>query len=113
ELQNITEIFCDEYCKYPCEIKDVGELEKVWGECPMNKLLDLITPPKILTEFDRIKNMNIEQLAEFLYSAPDKICFENCTKDTGNKFSCKFGEGVDVANCINCMKEYLLREVKI
>lgn len=65
------------------------------------------------THYDRIKNMSIEELAEFMYSAPDKICFENCKKDTGNKFSCKFGEGVDTANCINCMKQYLESEADV
>ena len=64
------------------------------------------------SNFDRIKAMNVEELAEFMHSAPDKICFENCTKDTGNKFSCKFGENVDLSNCIKCMKQYLESEVE-
>ena len=63
------------------------------------------------TNYDRIRNMGVEELAEFMYSAPDKICFENCTRDTGNKYSCKFGEGVDVSNCLKCMKQYLESEV--
>lgn len=63
------------------------------------------------TNHERIKAMSVEELAEFMYSAPDKICFENCTKNTGNKFSCKFGENVDFYNCVMCMKQYLEREV--
>lgn len=66
---------------------------------------------EIKTKYDRIRNMDVEELAEFMYSAPDKICFENCTRDTGNKYSCKFGEGVDVSNCLKCMKQYLESEV--
>ena len=63
-----------------------------------------------MNNYERIKNMSIEELAKFMYSASDKICFENCMKDTGNKFSCRFSEGVDTANCINCMKHYLESE---
>lgn len=29
---------------------------------------------------ENVKSMNIEQLAELIYSANDKICFENCKK---------------------------------
>ena len=65
----------------------------------------------IKNQYDRIRNMSIEQLAEFMYSANDKICFEKCTKDTGDKFSCEFGENVDSSNCIKCMKQYLESEV--
>ena len=56
--------------------------------------------------------MNSEQLAEFIYSAPDKICFENCAKNTGDKYSCKFGESVEPSNCIKCMKAYLESEAQ-
>lgn len=62
-------------------------------------------------QIDKIRNMSIDELAEFMYSAPDKICFENCTKETRNKYSCKFGENVDSSNCIKCMKQYLESEV--
>lgn len=63
-----------------------------------------------MTNFEKIKSMTIEEMAEFMYSANDKICFENCTQDTGNKFSCKIGEDVDPKNCIHCMREYLEKE---
>ena len=63
------------------------------------------------TQYDRIRNMSVEGMAEFLYSAPDKVCFDNCKRDTGNKYSCKFGEGVPTEKCIRCMKEYLESEV--
>ena len=64
------------------------------------------------TNYDRIKSMSLEQLAEFLYSASDEICFANCSRDTGNKFACKFGNDVSFENCKNCMKEYLESEVQ-
>ena len=63
-----------------------------------------------MTNFDRIKTMSIEEMAEFMYSANDKICFDNCKKATSNKYSCKFGEDVTTENCMRCMKEYLESE---
>lgn len=30
--------FCQDYCKFPCEIKDVEKLERVCEECPITKL---------------------------------------------------------------------------
>lgn len=62
------------------------------------------------TNYDRIKNMTIEELADFMYSASDEICFANCTRDTGNKFSCKLGDDCSPENCKRCMKEYLESE---
>ena len=64
------------------------------------------------TNFDRVKNMSVEELADFIHDAADKICFENCTKDTGNKFQCRFGEGVMPERCVECMKHYLESEAK-
>ena len=63
------------------------------------------------TNYDRIKNMSVEELADFIYDAVDKICFENCTKDTGNKLQCRFGEDVTPERCVECMKHYLESEV--
>ena len=39
-----------------------------------------------MTNYDRIKAMSVEELADVLYDANDKICFENCSASTGNKF---------------------------
>lgn len=66
---------------------------------------------KPVTQFDRIKAMNIEELADVLYDTNDKICFENCNASTGNKFSCRFGENVDISECKNCIKRWLESEV--
>ena len=63
-----------------------------------------------MTNYNHIKNMNIEQLAKFLYSAPDEICFNTCKANTGNQFNCPFRE--NVRNCVNCIKKYLESEVQ-
>lgn len=68
--------------------------------------------PRKQTNYDRIRNMSVEEMAEFMYYASDEICFENCTKDTGNRYFCKFGENVDFSNCKRCMKQWLEREVQ-
>lgn len=57
--------------------------------------------------------MSIEELADVLYDANDKICFENCSASTGNKFSCPFGENVDVSECKKCMRKWLESEVEM
>lgn len=64
-----------------------------------------------MTNYDLIKGMGIEELADFLYDANDKICFENRSASTGNKFSCPFGENVDISECKKCMKKWLESEV--
>ena len=66
-----------------------------------------IDEPKKETNYDRIKAMSIEQMAEVMYSAADKICFENCMKETGNEFCCKHDEDSRPEQCINCMKRWL------
>lgn len=48
-----------------------------------------------MTNFEKIKAMSVEELANVIYKANDEICFANCMSATGNKFSCKFGENVD------------------
>ncbi len=65
-----------------------------------------------MTKYEQVLNMSVEELANFIYDAADKICFENCTKDTGNKYSCRFGENVPPERCIECMKQYLKSEVQ-
>ena len=50
-------------------------------------------------------------MAQMIYGIADEVCFANCTKDTGNKYNCSFGDGLKPANCINCMKLWLESEV--
>ena len=63
-----------------------------------------------MTNFEKIKAMSLEEMAEFMYDAADKICFENCTRETGNKFSCLHGEEVPTDACVKCMKCWLESE---
>ena len=65
-----------------------------------------------MTNFERIKEMSVEELANVLYGANDKICFANCMSATGYKFGCKFGEDVDEQNCKECMKNWLESEAE-
>lgn len=46
KLEELTGKFCDNYCKYPCEIKDVEEFEKICSDCPMNEMFDLFPTPR-------------------------------------------------------------------
>ena len=63
-----------------------------------------------MTNFEKIKAMNVEQLTEVLYDANDRVCFENCAKETGNKYSCLHGEEVPTDACVKCMKNWLESE---
>ena len=58
---------------------------------------------KSLTNYDNIKAMSVEELADVLYDATDKICFENCSSTTGNKVSCPFRENVDISDFKKCI----------
>ncbi len=62
------------------------------------------------TNFDRIKAMSVDELAEFLQRGGDHICFDTCEKATGNKFQCKY-ESLTEKNCVQCMVEWLEAEV--
>lgn len=64
-----------------------------------------------MTNYDRIKAMSVEEMADVLYDVTDKICFQNCSASTGNKFQCPCGENLDISNCKNCMKKWLESEV--
>ena len=41
-LEDLTGEFCDNYCKFPCEISDQDKLDEVCEKCPMNKMFDLL-----------------------------------------------------------------------
>lgn len=64
------------------------------------------------THYGLIGNMSIDEIAELIYTANDNICFENCTKGTGNKYECPIKDDVTPDNCKNCIKKWLLSEVK-
>lgn len=66
---------------------------------------------KKITNYENIKNMNIEEMAEALMYAADGICWLSCLKATGNKFECPIKGDVDLADCQKCFKKWLLSEV--
>ncbi len=41
-LEDLTGKFCDNYCKFACEIKDPDELDEVCNKCPMNEMFELL-----------------------------------------------------------------------
>lgn len=61
-----------------------------------------------MTEFERIKAMSFDELAEFLNGAIDDICFEICEDKTGNKFQCPD----ECHDCSKCIKQWLESEVE-
>lgn len=64
-----------------------------------------------MTNYDRIKAMSVEELADVLYDVNDQICFENCSASTGNKFSCPLGDNLNISDCKKCIKKWLESEV--
>ena len=64
-----------------------------------------------MTNFENIKAMDIDELSEVLYSGVDKICFENCTRLTGNKFECPIKNDTSPEQCKACAKQWLESEV--
>lgn len=63
-----------------------------------------------MKQYERVKNMSVKELAEFMNICPDNICFENCQKSTGNQFLCPHGEGVPTEKCVECIEKWLESE---
>lgn len=59
-----------------------------------------------MTNYDCIKSMSVEEMAEFFNGAIDKICFDICKEKTGNKFQCPH----ECQDCNNCIKQWLESE---
>lgn len=64
------------------------------------------------TNYDRIKAMSVDEMADVILNSNDEICFAKCKAETGNGYSCKFGDNLDISNCKNCMKEWLESDVE-
>ena len=64
-----------------------------------------------MTNFEKIKTMDIDEIADVFYLGLDKICFDNCAKSTGNKFKCPIDDDVTPENCKDCIKKWLESEV--
>jgi len=89
--------------KYPC-----SRTCSLFGDCVVAFEKYLKKP---LTNFDRIKAMSVEELADVIYRANDDICFSNCQKGTGDKFCCPYGDEITNEQCIGCVKKWLESEV--
>ena len=64
-----------------------------------------------MNNFENIKQMNIDQLARFLQSASDEICFATCLKKSGNKFECPISRDITTEDCVRCMKTWLEKDI--
>ena len=68
------------------------------------------------TNYDRIRNMSIEEMAKHIDSYDDKlggkICCWYCEKTTGSKYRCPYAEEERDTHCIDCVKEWLSSEVE-
>ena len=64
------------------------------------------------TNYDCIKAMSVDEMADVILNSNDEICFAKCKAETGNGYSCKFGDNLDISNCKNCMKEWLESDVE-
>ena len=67
------------------------------------------------TNYDRIKNMSVEEMAKRIDTYDDKlggiICMWHCEKTTGNKYKCPYNEEERNKKCIECVIEWLESEV--
>lgn len=87
----------------------------VWLYCLLgaNKQRKNKTAYQSRTHYYRIMQMGVDELAAEICDVRDNICFEMCIKNTGNKFSCPYGEGVTPEQCQECVKKWLLNEVEV
>lgn len=64
-----------------------------------------------LTNFEKIKAMSVDEMAEFLFNS-DQICFDTCKKATGDKNKCPFKMDGDVLkHCFGCYLKWVNSEV--
>lgn len=43
DLENIPEIICDEYCKYPCRCLNQKTLDRICEECRLKELFEALS----------------------------------------------------------------------
>ena len=65
-----------------------------------------------MNNYERIKNMSVEEMAKALMHINDEICFQACLNATGNKFECPIKGEVELEDCQKCFKKWLLSEAK-
>ena len=59
------------------------------------------------TNYDRIRNMSIDELAEYIYNRDDELSGEICR----HYMPCPYGEDCKPENCKDCIKKWLQSEV--
>ena len=68
------------------------------------------------TNYDRIRNMSVEEMAKYIDDYDDRlggeICCWYCEKTTGKKYRCPYGEEERDSKCIECIIEWLNSEVE-
>ena len=63
-----------------------------------------------MSNYDVFKNMSVEELAEYIYSHDDELNDKVC-KSMHDE--CPFGDDVEISNCKDCIKQWLLKEVNV
>ena len=67
-----------------------------------------------MKRIETIRNYSAEDLARFLLEIEkgitDEFCFEICTKETGDKFTCPHGENPPETECVKCLAQWLETE---
>lgn len=84
----------------------------VWLYCLLgaNKQRKNKTAYQSRTNYDRIKNASIEEVAEYIYLHDDELNDKICK--SAHKV-CPYGEGVTPEQCQECVKKWLLSEVEV
>lgn len=62
-----------------------------------------------MTNFERIKILTVDDVAEYLYKTNDLLMDEICINSYNN--DCPFGDTVQPSDCKNCVKVWLNREI--
>lgn len=66
-----------------------------------------------MTNYERIKNKSIEEIAKYIDESCDnlggEICKSTCERMTGSKYKCPYGAGNE--RCVECIVEWLNSEV--
>ncbi len=60
-----------------------------------------------VTNYDRIMNMSIDEIADYIYTHDDNLNDLICKSVHDN---CPHGENIKPENCKSCIKQWLLRE---
>lgn len=108
DLNKITEematYVCDKLCQYPL-ICEQDELDSICAECKMGEFVNQINEQG-KTNLERLTT---DEIATMIYNTDtfDKVCDGDF--DENDNAICHKGS-VNEQNCIECIKEWLLRE---